>query len=103
MFGVDLLLSFPGDQCVNVEWAPRISLLEYNASPDFQQSGDRLKTELAMMFRGVVKIAVAPYFGLQTIDEQEEEDGEIEEREWRVEEERWGWRLIGKGEVRGGM
>lgn len=75
-----------------------MSLLEFNASPDFIQSGDALRPRLLEMFKGVVHISIAPFFGLQTID-TEEPDKKPED--WELGEEHFGWRLVGKGQVRG--
>lgn len=50
------------------------------------------------MFQGVVRISVAPFFGIPI----EDEEGESEQsRSWEVGTERWGWRLVGQGMVRG--
>lgn len=89
-----------------------MTLLEYNASPDFHQSGERLKGELREMFEGVVRISVEPFFGLQDEDQDDDEkeakgevagtvegDGEVKGME--VGDEKWGWRMVGQGEVRG--
>lgn len=93
VFGVDLLLNFPPDTPSDTLPIPRVTLLEYNASPDFHQSGDRLRPHLAEMFQGIVKISIAPFFGLDIDDN--------DETAWTMNEERWGWKLVGKGEVRG--
>lgn len=74
---------------------PRVTLLEYNASPDFHQSGTRLRGKLSEMFKGVVEISIKPFFGLS------EEETEDERRSGEVGEEVMGWRLVGKGEIRG--
>ncbi|EIW71443.1 hypothetical protein TREMEDRAFT_42822 [Tremella mesenterica DSM 1558] len=95
IFGVDLLMSFPHSDNGDLP-IPRITLLEYNASPDFHQTGQRLQPLLGDMFKGVVKISVAPFFNLR-IDDADEDQGA-----WTVGEEKWGWRLVGKGEIRGG-
>lgn len=87
---------------------PLVTLLEYNASPDFHQSGDRLRPHLAEMFRGVVRLSVAPFFGLDVLPEKDSDDAEpasaADGDETRapaeVGEEKWGWRLVGKGEIR---
>lgn len=60
------------------------------------QTGDVLKPKLLEMFKGVVRISVAPFFGIETVGSEDEEQKEME-----VGEDRWGWRLVGKGEVRG--
>ena len=68
-----------------------MTLLEYNASPDFHQSGTRLRRDLSETFRGVVELSVKPFFKLNG----DEEDA------MKTVDERYGWRLVGKGEVRG--
>lgn len=95
---MDLLLSFPGGDSAEAVGSlpiPRVTLLEYNASPDFHQSGSRLRRELGEMFRGVVELSVKPFFGLG------EDAGKEREKDMEVGEERSGWRSVGKGEVRG--
>ena len=99
IFGVDLLLSFPpgtGGETDRLP-IPRVTLLEYNASPDFHQSGIRLRGNLAEMFKGVVEISIKPFFNLQSSD-QAEGDGK---GMGGIGSERYGWRLVGKGEIRG--
>lgn len=73
---------------------PDVTLLEFNASPDFVQTGDVLRPKLLDMFKGVVRISIAPFFGIDTV-------GDDEQKEMTLGEDRWGWRLVGKGEVRG--
>jgi tubulin--tyrosine ligase len=99
---VDLLLSFPKSTGPPSELLPEptVTLLEYNASPDFHQSGDRLRKELGDMFRGVIRIAIVPFFGLE-LNEDEENGGDARDGEWDIGDERWGWTLCGRGEVRG--
>jgi hypothetical protein len=119
IFGVDLLVSFPPSSASTTTPGtlptPIVTLLEFNASPDFQQSGNRLQGELLGMFQGVVRGVVGPFFGMPTRnqrDEDEDEDGDEGERSgtaergredeaWSLGEERWGWRKIGQGAVRG--
>jgi len=48
------------------------------------------------MFQGIIRISIAPFFGLTLDDEEDKEDGE-----WEVGMEKWGWRLVGQGQVRG--
>ncbi len=91
MFGVDLLLSTSD----SLE-SPTITLLEFNASPDFGQSGDRLQPRLAEMFKGVVRLAIVPFFGCEAI-EDEVETGE----NMVIGDVRHGWRLIGEAATRG--
>jgi hypothetical protein len=93
-------------------------LLEYNASPDFHQSGERLKKELLGMFKGVVQISVAPFFHINLEEDEGENDdggqasgappsgarpgaGITAGADWEVGTEKWGWRLVGKGQIRG--
>jgi len=59
------------------------------------QSGDALKPQLLEMFKGVVKISVAPFFNLQTLG-----DEDAKKEDMVVGEERYGWKMVGKGEVR---
>jgi tubulin--tyrosine ligase len=99
VFGVDLLLNFPKPTDTSPQTSlpvPRVTILEYNASPDLHQSGERLRSNLAEMFQGVVRISIAPFFGLE-IEEEEESD----QKDWDIGTEKWGWTLVGKGEVRG--
>ncbi|ORX37578.1 tubulin-tyrosine ligase family-domain-containing protein [Kockovaella imperatae] len=67
IFGVDLLLSFPPSwkttQPDDRLPTPSITLLEFNASPDFHQSGMNLRPRLLELFKGVVEIAIKPFFG----------------------------------------
>jgi hypothetical protein len=50
------------------------------------------------MFQGVVRISIAPFFKL---DIEEDKGNEAEEGRWEVGSEKWSWRLVGRGEVRG--
>jgi hypothetical protein len=93
---VDLLLNFP-DASEGLP-IPKVTVLEYNASPDFHQSGERLRPNLAEMFQGIIRISVAPFFGLIIEDKEYDKD---EAGGWDVGEEKWGWRLVGQGQVRG--
>ncbi|GMK58321.1 hypothetical protein CspeluHIS016_0503530 [Cutaneotrichosporon spelunceum] len=93
IFGVDLLLSYPDAADTTSLAVPDVTLLEFNASPDFMQTGDVLRPKLLEMFKGVVRISIAPFFGTETV-------GENNEAEMEVGEDRWGWRLVGKGAVR---
>ncbi|KAI5451833.1 putative tubulin--tyrosine ligase pby1, variant 2 [Naganishia albida] len=97
IFGVDLLLSFDGSDSQST---PIISLLEFNASPDFTQSGNRLRKELGGAFQGVIKLVVAPFFGVKRFAD-ENEDGHPESTGVQVGEEKFGWRKIGEQETRG--
>ncbi|CAK9785935.1 hypothetical protein CC85DRAFT_309024 [Cutaneotrichosporon oleaginosum] len=97
LFGVDLLLSHPHPHphpdlaCARDDAAPPVpdvTLLEFNASPDVVNSGDALRPNLVEMFEGIVRIGVVPFFGRG-------------ENAMALGEDRWGWRKVGKGEVRG--
>ena len=92
---MDLLLNFPTES--EGLPIPKVTILEYNASPDFHQSGERLRPNLAEMFQGIIRISVAPFFGL-TLDEEAESE---ENGDWEIGKEKWGWRLVGQGQVRG--
>lgn len=96
IFGVDLILSFPPAAEGADLPTPDVTLLEFNASPDFVQSGDALKPRLLDMFKGVARIAIAPFFNIKTVDEEEEAD----KSEQQIGEERHAWTLVGKGAVR---
>ncbi|GHJ86777.1 hypothetical protein NliqN6_3179 [Naganishia liquefaciens] len=97
IFGVDLLLSF--EPC-DAETTPIITLLEFNASPDFTQSGDRLRSELADAFQGVIKLVIAPFFEIKRFADQDDNEAE-QPVALRVGEEKFGWRKIGEQETRG--
>lgn len=47
------------------------------------------------MFKGVVQLSIAPFFGLETLSDDENAE------KMKLGEERYGWRLVGEGEVRG--
>lgn len=98
VFGVDLLLNFPESADAGNSGEvpiPRVTILEYNASPDFHQSGERLRPHLAELFHGVVKLSIAPFFNLHQDDEEDAEP------ESQIGDEKYGWRLVGQGEIRG--
>jgi tubulin--tyrosine ligase len=94
---VDLLLSFDSSE---TQSTPVISLLEFNASPDFTQSGNRLRKELGDAFQGVIKLVVAPFFSIKRFADDSEE-GHAESTNLQVGEEKFGWRKIGEQETRG--
>lgn len=96
IFGVDFLVTLPPGSS-----APQVHLLEFNASPDFHQSGARLQTSIRDMFDGVVTGVVAPFFEVETSDEQEKGAGR-EAWAWEQGMERDGWKCFVKGEVRRG-
>ncbi len=100
VFGVDLLLSMPEGPISGELAQPTISLLEFNASPDFGQSGDRLRPHLADMFKGVVRIAISPFFGCETIID-EDDSADREQPSQAVGQVRHGWRMIGEAATRG--
>lgn len=106
-FGVDFIVSVPPSS--SDPFNPQVHLLEFNASPDFHQSGTRLQAEIRKMFDGVVKGVVAPFFDVPTtadVEDDERQNGEEREREketdWEEGVEKWGWRCALKGEVRRG-
>ncbi|WRT69820.1 uncharacterized protein IL334_006811 [Kwoniella shivajii] len=107
IFGVDLILSFPSSSSSTPEETlgelpiPTVTLLEFNASPDFHQSGLRFKKDLLEMFKGVIRISIAPFFGLTISDDDDETNEGKETVEWKVGEERYNWTLVGKGAIRG--
>lgn len=90
---------------------PIVTLLEFNASPDFVQSGERLKPLLSDMFKGIVNISIAPFFKLEirsASNDSIDKDGKAKENEigkgnHMVDDtiEKSSWILIGKGQVRG--
>jgi hypothetical protein len=45
-------------------------LLEINAFPDFAQTGDELNSIVQGLFEEVVDVAIKPFFGLATQEEQ---------------------------------
>lgn len=96
---MDLLLSY-SEASVSVEElpVPRVTLLEYNASPDFHQTGERLRPLLLDLFKGVIRISVAPFFSLKL---DGDDDAETRTDTWVKGEQRWGWTLVGQGAVRG--
>ncbi|TXT10849.1 hypothetical protein VHUM_02354 [Vanrija humicola] len=106
IFGVDLILSHPPStpspgSAFNASLpalaVPDVTLLEFNASPDFHQSGEVLRPRLLEMFKGVVRLSIAPFFGI----EAEQGKEKVKEGPMELGEERWDWRLVGQGEVRG--
>ncbi|KAJ9119553.1 hypothetical protein QFC22_003262 [Naganishia vaughanmartiniae] len=97
IFGVDLLLSFdPADTQAPLV----ITLLEFNASPDFTQSGNRLRDELAEAFKGVIKLVVAPFFDIKRFAD-EDDDAHRASSSLQIGEEESGWKKIGEQETRG--
>jgi len=52
------------------------------------------------MFQGIIRISIAPFFEL-AIDGDDGDDEEKEEVGWEIGTEKWGWRLVGQGQVRG--
>lgn len=102
IFGVDLLLSFPSSETsarTSIP-TPTVTLLEFNASPDFFQSGDRLQTELKDMFSDVIGLVIAPFFNLQVIaDEEEDNDAGVGSQ--AKANDTGTWVLIGEEKTRG--
>ncbi|RFU35335.1 hypothetical protein B7463_g968, partial [Scytalidium lignicola] len=62
VFGLDYLVDADG-----IAW-----LLEVNAFPDFKQTGDELKTLVAGLWEGVVDKAIAPFFGIERNNSEED-------------------------------
>jgi tubulin--tyrosine ligase len=62
LFGVDFMLDAEGG----------VYLLEVNAFPDFAQTGDELNSIVQGLFEEVVDVAIKPFFGLSTEEEQSE-------------------------------
>lgn len=60
LFGLDFMVSVEEDGTL------RAWLLEVNAFPDFRQTGDELKDLVEGLFEGVVNVAIAPFFGLES-------------------------------------
>ncbi|KAF2687281.1 tubulin-tyrosine ligase [Lentithecium fluviatile CBS 122367] len=60
IFGLDFMVGVETDGSLNT-W-----LLEVNAFPDFRQTGDELKGLVGGLFEGVVDIAVAPFFSVES-------------------------------------
>lgn len=77
--------------------SPQVHILEFNASPDFHQSGERLQSKIREMFDGVVQGFVKPFFKIKQEGDEDEWDGE-----WAKGDERGGWKCFRKGEVRRG-
>ena len=70
IFGLDFLVDAEG-----TAW-----LLEVNSFPDFAQTGSELQELVKGLMEGVVDVAVAPFFGVESIEGTNGEDGEKEER-----------------------
>lgn len=51
------------------------------------------------MFKGVVEISIKPFFNLSE-GQEEGREGEGNKAQ-EIGEGTWGWRLVGKGEIRG--
>lgn len=94
---MDLLLSF---DTTDTQATPIITLLEFNASPDFTQSGERLRSELADAFQGVIKLVIAPFFGVKRFADEDEGESN-DSAALKVGEEKFGWRKIGEQVTRG--
>jgi hypothetical protein len=64
VFGLDYMVDEEG-----AAW-----LLEVNAFPDFKQTGGDLKEVVEGFWRGVVKFAVAPFFGVEGVSSSQEDE-----------------------------
>jgi tubulin--tyrosine ligase len=71
VFGLDFLVDQDGEA-----W-----LLEINAFPDFKQTGGDLKEIVEGFWRGVMKVAVGPFFGVQGMVKGEEDEDMVLVRE----------------------
>lgn len=67
IFGLDFMVGLEADGQLQTY------LLEVNAFPDFRQTGDDLKGMIEGLFEGVVDVAIAPFFGVETSDEPSDE------------------------------
>ncbi|KAH6608561.1 hypothetical protein Trco_001907, partial [Trichoderma cornu-damae] len=67
VFGLDYLVDEEG-----TAW-----LLEINAFPDFKQTGGDLKEIVEGFWRGVVRVAVGPFFGIDGASVGEAEEGDM--------------------------
>ncbi|KAF1959763.1 tubulin-tyrosine ligase [Byssothecium circinans] len=75
VFGLDFMVSVEqGGGSGGAE--VRTWLLEVNAFPDFRQSGERLKGVVGGLFEGVVRMGVAPFFGIDGGGDGQEGEGE---------------------------
>ncbi|CED83295.1 Predicted tubulin-tyrosine ligase [Phaffia rhodozyma] len=107
IFGVDFLLTLPSSSSPSTD-LPQVHILEFNASPDFHQSGERLQSKIREMFDGVVDGFVKPFFGIDDdSDDEENEDKESSaeikwDGQWEQGMERAGWKCFTKGEIRRG-
>jgi tubulin--tyrosine ligase len=63
VFGLDFLVDEQG-----VPW-----LLEVNAFPDFRQTGEDLKALVGGLWEGIVELAVGPFFGIETVEQENQE------------------------------
>lgn len=62
LFGLDFMVGIEEDGSLNT-W-----LLEVNAFPDFRQTGDELKDMVGDLFKGVVNVGIAPFFGINQVE-----------------------------------
>ncbi|KAL7786798.1 survival protein sure-like phosphatase/nucleotidase [Trichoderma afarasin] len=67
VFGLDFLVDEKGEA-----W-----LLEINAFPDFKQTGGDLREIVEGFWRGVVRVAVGPFFGVEGVVKGEKEGGDM--------------------------
>ncbi|SPO26847.1 related to PBY1 - putative tubulin tyrosine ligase [Ustilago trichophora] len=89
VFGVDLLVGYDDDVQRN-DRELKVWLLEVNAQPDFAQTGARLSAVIDRLFERVCEIAVLPYHGDKSCEQQ---DG------WKVGETRHGTTLCFREEL----
>lgn len=67
LYGLDFLVDAAG-----TPW-----MLEVNAFPDFAQTGDELNHLIQGLFEEVVDVAIKPFFGLASTDEQDVQQGNM--------------------------
>jgi tubulin---tyrosine ligase len=67
VYGLDFLVDAEG-----TAW-----LLEVNAFPDFKQTGDELKELVEGLWEGVMRLAVAPFFGLDKTHQEEDMNSKL--------------------------
>lgn len=89
VFGADLLVGYD-DNVQGKDRELKVWLLEVNAQPDFAQTGARLSAVIDRLFERVCEIAVLPYHGEKSSEEQ---DG------WKVGESRHGTTLCFREEL----
>ena len=70
IFGLDFMVG------VEEDGELRTWLLEVNAFPDFRQTGEDCKGVVEGLMEGVVKVGIAPFFGVDGTEEGDTKGGE---------------------------